>query len=215
MSRFSRKFNHLFFGSAGIFAGSGRRNLRQAPPAVHAMLLALWLLGAALSAAPCTAAACGLLPQSEGIVRLATAFAAAPHLRSHSRRSCEPVMMAKKGKSAKGKPPPVSKGFGAAKDPPLIEMGRRLAKNMGKGGSSSLNPKVCNDEWLQQWFGVLFCTAAVSPARVPSCFHFPTPLSPCVRSPSSAMLPLLLLPCHRAMIPRAPLKYSCCSAELV
>ena len=177
------------------------------------MLLALWLMGTALSAAPSTAYAS--LPRSEGIVRLATAFAAAPHLRSHSRRSCGPVMMAKKGKSAKGKPPPVSKGFGAVKDPPLIEMGKRLAKNMGKDGSSSLNPKVCNDEWLQQWFGVLFCTAAVAPARVPSCFHFPTPLSPYVRSPSSAMLPLLLLPCYRAMIPRAPLKYNCCSAELV
>ena len=118
------------------------------------MLLALWLVGTALSAAPCTAY--GLLPRSQGIVRLATAFAAAPHLRSHSRRSCGPVMMAKKGKSSKGKPPPVSKGFGAAKDPPLIEMGKRLAKNMGKGGSSSLNPKVCNDEWLLHSNGSVF-----------------------------------------------------------
>ena len=173
------------------------------------MLLALWLVGTALSAAPCTAY--GLLPRSQGIVRLATAFAAAPHLRSHSRRSCGPVMMAKKGKSSKGKPPPVSKGFGAVKDPPLIEMGKRLAKNMGKDGSSSLNPKVCNDKWLQ-WFGVLFCTAEVAPARFPSCFHFPTPPSPHARSPPSAMLPLLLLRCYGAMVPR---KCNCCSAELV
>jgi len=52
--------------------------------------------------------------------------------------------MAAKGKggTAKQKLSVVSKGFGAPKDSPLLEMGKRLAKNLGK--QSGKNPRL----WL-------------------------------------------------------------------
>jgi hypothetical protein len=59
------------------------------------------------------------------------------------RHSASTRMAAKgKGGTAKQKLSVVSKGFGAPKDSPLLEMGKRLAKNLGK--QSGKNPRL----WL-------------------------------------------------------------------